>query len=129
MQLSFWKEPPLTVSQFILTRLTSHSYSLTATLIFLSSWIFLQPEKFFPPVSPLRNRLGIAPLINTAMVETGVEISYSFLKKMIEDIVKNRNMTITAMLRSIRQISVVTGSTSSLTNQTDLLELCFDRYH
>ena len=65
MQLSFWKEPPPTVSQFIPTRLTSHSYSLTATLIFLSSWIFLQPEKFFPPVSPLKNRLVIAPLINT----------------------------------------------------------------
>ena len=117
MQLSFWTEPPTTVSQFIPTWLTSRSYSLTATLIFLSSWIFLQPEKFLPLVSPLKNRLGIAPLINTAMVETGVEISYSFLKKMIEDIVKNRNMTITAMLRSIRQISVVTGSTSSLTNQ------------
>lgn len=32
----------------------------------------------------------MAPLKKTAMVETSVEISYSFLKLMIEDIVKKQ---------------------------------------
>ena len=54
-----------------------------------------------------------APLKKTAMVETSVEISYSFLKKMIEDIVKNRKVTITATSPSIRQIFYIIVSSPS----------------
>ena len=87
-------------------------YSVTASSISLIILAFVSPVNRFSFVNPLKNKLGIAPLKNTAIVDGTADMLLASVTRNTEQKTKNRNIKMMAILPSMRFTSPLTGGTA-----------------
>ena len=75
-------------------------YSVTASSISLIILAFVSPVNRFSFVNPLKNKLGIAPLKNTAIVDGTADMLLASVTRNTEQKTKNRNIKMMAFCQA-----------------------------